>query len=176
MTQYMNGKIYKIVCNTTNECYIGSTTQTLCKRLATHVQDYKKYLKSNHGFVTSYPILERGNYNIILLEEVNCENREQLHRAERKHIETNVCLNHCIPTRDWKEYREANQQKHDEYMTQWKNENKEHIKEWRKDYNEVNKERNKISRKLYLSQRTEEQIVRDKEKKKEYDKQRKAKK
>mmetsp|Transcript_32665 Transcript_32665/g.38319 ORF Transcript_32665/g.38319 Transcript_32665/m.38319 type:complete len:103 (+) Transcript_32665:95-403(+) len=41
MVNYKNGKIYKIVCNETNEIYIGSTTQTLTDRLCQHVSKFK---------------------------------------------------------------------------------------------------------------------------------------
>jgi predicted GIY-YIG superfamily endonuclease len=41
---YSRGKIYKIVCNITNKIYIGSTCEpTLARRLAWHVQDFKKW-------------------------------------------------------------------------------------------------------------------------------------
>ncbi len=156
MPDYNNGKIYKIVCNITQECYVGSTTQPLSKRLAQHVTDYKRYLLGKDLGTSSYPILERGNYDIVLLEEVKCDKKEQLHMEERKHIEANVCVNHNIPTRT-----------KCEYMTQWRNENKEHVKACRKDYNEAHKEHRKEYAKRYLSQKTEEQIT----KKKEYDKQ-----
>ena len=32
----MSGIIYKIVCNETDECYVGSTIQGLAKRMAVH--------------------------------------------------------------------------------------------------------------------------------------------
>ena len=43
MVNYTNGKIYKIVCLTTNQIYIGSTTKPLSTRLANHRADYKLY-------------------------------------------------------------------------------------------------------------------------------------
>ena len=36
MVNYTNGKIYKIICLTTNDIYIGSTTKPLSTRLANH--------------------------------------------------------------------------------------------------------------------------------------------
>ena len=41
---YKNSKIYRIVCNTTNKQYIGSTTQPLFKRLSKHKCNYNEYL------------------------------------------------------------------------------------------------------------------------------------
>jgi hypothetical protein len=43
MPNYQDGNIYKIVCNITDECYIGSTCEpTVARRLAGHVIDYKR--------------------------------------------------------------------------------------------------------------------------------------
>ena len=42
--KYNNSKIYKIVCNITNEVYYGSTVQGLSKRLKGHVNDSKQFV------------------------------------------------------------------------------------------------------------------------------------
>ena len=104
---YANGKVYKIVCNITGDIYIGSTTQVLSKRLAQHREKYKGYSNGqlSKKATTSFSIIERGNYDIVLIENVACGSKEELHRAERKHIETNKCVNKQIPTRTPKEYR-----------------------------------------------------------------------
>ena len=47
MVNYANGKIYRIVCNTTGKQYIGSTTRPLSERLNGHKKDLDKYLKGN---------------------------------------------------------------------------------------------------------------------------------
>ena len=160
MPDYNNGKIYKIVCNLTKECYVGSTTQPLSKRLAGHVNEYKRYSLGKSVATSSFPILERGNYDIVLLEEVKCDNKEQLHKEERKHIEANVCVNHNMPLRKKKEYREANKDKileskkkyyeitrdkQIEKSRQYREDNKDKIaentKERRKKYTEVDKEK-----------------------------------
>ena len=46
MVNYQLGKIYKIVDNTNNNIYIGSTCEpTLARRLSNHICVYKKYLE-----------------------------------------------------------------------------------------------------------------------------------
>ena len=41
MPNYQLGKIYKIVDNTNNNIYVGSTCEpTLARRLSSHVRDY----------------------------------------------------------------------------------------------------------------------------------------
>ena len=84
MVNYAFGKIYKIVCNKTGLVYVGSTCEpTLAHRLARHKQDYSKYLRGVRGLTASFKILENNDYDIVLLEDVKCENRDQLFQRER---------------------------------------------------------------------------------------------
>ena len=80
--KYQYGKIYKIVSNVSDKVYYGSTCEKqLSRRLAGHRSDYKKYLSNDekYHFLTSFKILEEDNYDIVLVEEVNCNSKEQLH-------------------------------------------------------------------------------------------------
>jgi hypothetical protein len=104
MVNYSNGKIYKIIDNTNNKIYIGSTVQSLATRISQHRYDYQAYLKSGERMMTSFQILENGNYDIVLLEKFSCESKEELHARERHHIEKNNCVNKFIPTRTKREY------------------------------------------------------------------------
>ena len=92
---YKNGKIYKIVCNTTGLQYIGSTCNPyLSTRLAQHRAVYKRYLQNKkNNFISSFEVLKNENYEIILIENCPCETKDQLHARERFHIENNDCVN-----------------------------------------------------------------------------------
>jgi hypothetical protein len=80
MVNYSNGKNYKIICNITNECYIGSTCEPiLARRLAGHVANYKSYLKGKGNNVTSFKIIANGNYNIVLIELFPCDTKDELY-------------------------------------------------------------------------------------------------
>ena len=60
---YKNGKIYKIVCNTTGLQYIGSTCNPyLSTRLAGHRSDYKRYLQNKTRYISSFEVLKNNNY------------------------------------------------------------------------------------------------------------------
>ena len=108
---YQLGKIYKIICNATGLCYIGSTTQRLlCQRLSQHIGDYKKWKRGKHHFITSYKVIENEDYEIVLLEEYPCEIKDQLRSCERYWIEHTECVNKIIPTRTYKEYYEDNKE------------------------------------------------------------------
>jgi len=142
--RYLNhGKIYKIVCNVTGDVYYGSTTQSLKERLRMHNKDYKRYLNGNYHYVTSFKIIENGNYNIHLVENYRCMNRKQLESIERIYIEGYTCINKNIPTRTTreyiKEYHKNNKDKKKAYDKKYYENNKHKIKEYSKEYYENNK-------------------------------------
>jgi hypothetical protein len=145
MVNYQQGKIYRLVCNTTGLVYVGSTCEpTLARRLNGHKSDYKYSLKIGNGFITSFKILENNNYEIILIESFPCSSKDELHQRERYYIETMDCVNKNIPTRPKKEqkieYNEKNKEKIVEYRKYYRENNKEKIVEYKKQYFEENKE------------------------------------
>lgn len=109
MVNYNLGKIYKIIDNTNENIYIGSTCEpTLARRLSKHVWSFKFYKEGGKtNFVTSFTIIENENYDIVLLENCICQSKDQLHTRERYYIESMKCVNKVIPTRTDKEYRES---------------------------------------------------------------------
>jgi len=141
MNKYINGKIYKIVCNITDDVYIGSTIQTLKRRL-------KKHMAMD---CISKEIIKNGNYKIELIEDYPCNNKRELELREQYYIDNNKCINIKNAYTDRKEYNK-------EYRI--KNKNK--IKEYDKEYNIKNKDKKK---EYYIKNKNN-----IKEYKKEYDK------
>tara|TARA_R110002072_G_C7617770_1_gene505629 strand:+ start:100 stop:576 length:477 start_codon:yes stop_codon:yes gene_type:complete len=123
MSNYQNGKIYKLICNDENLIYIGSTTQLLHKRLYQH----KNYYKNNKS-ITSSKLFDKGNVKIVLIELYPCNSKMELFKRERHFIETLECVNKSIPTRN---------------KNEWYIENKEIIKKRSKEWGEKNKEKRK---------------------------------
>jgi hypothetical protein len=107
MADYANGKIYRLVCNVTGLQYIGSTVSPLSVRLTGHTQGYKRYQKGTTNFVTSYKILESGNFAIDLIEDYPCKENKELLTRERYYIEKLDCVNKIIPSRTHQEWYEA---------------------------------------------------------------------
>ena len=83
MTDYQLGKIYKIVDNTNDNVYIGSTCKSLAQRLSGHVDTYKQYLKGKYHYVTSFDIIQNNNYDMILIENYPCDYKDELLARER---------------------------------------------------------------------------------------------
>jgi hypothetical protein len=138
MPDYSKGKIYRIVCNETGEQYIGSTIQSLSRRLAKHVWESKN--NQEHG-CKSFPIIQRGNYQMVLVEEYPCENKNQLDRRERHFIEATDCLNKYIPSRTKAEWHEANRDRMLELQHQYRVENRDKIAEQHRQYREANRDK-----------------------------------
>ena len=106
-----NAKIYKIVDNTNDNKYIGSTCKTLKTRLSEHKSDYKRFLKGLYHNVKSFDIIKNNDYNIELLEDCDIKTKNELLARERFFIENNECLNKVIPGRTKKEYKIVNKDK-----------------------------------------------------------------
>ncbi len=111
LERYKTAKVYKIVDNTNGNIYIGSTCKSLCKRLAQHRYDYKKYLSGESHYMSSFEVLKNENYNIVLIENVeNCISKEELLKRERFYIDSLDCVNKVIPGRTHKEYYVVNKE------------------------------------------------------------------
>jgi len=123
--RYVNGKIYKIVCNLTGEVYYGSTIQKLNYRISGH--------KCSLG-CESRLIINRNNYYYVLIENYSCNNKKELETRERWYVENNDCINKIIPTRTMKEWKEDNKEKiqvRDKiYREKIKDQSGEYKKEW----------------------------------------------
>ncbi len=84
MSNYENGKIYKLIDNKSNMIYIGSTCKSLEQRLKAHQQDYIRYKAGKQHFITSYKILANNDYKIELLKLHPCKNKKELDIEEGK--------------------------------------------------------------------------------------------
>jgi len=132
---YNQGKIYKIVCNNTNNIYIGSTIKKyLCDRLSLHTHKYRNLKeKSNRGV---FSIIGGGNYKIELIENFSCNNKKELLEREKEIIEEyklsyNV-VNEINPITTKEEYIKR--------AIEWGRNNPEKKKEIQKRYVENNKD------------------------------------
>jgi len=96
MTNYDNGKIYKIVVNNTDEeyePYIGSTTKKyLSQRLVQHRSNYKTRKSKNLGSFKLFDKYGTENCEIILIENYPCKSIDELRSRERYHYDI---INNC---------------------------------------------------------------------------------
>jgi hypothetical protein len=135
MVNYKNSKIYRIYDNETGKCYYGSTCNTLERRLCQHEKGFKSYLNGNHGYVSSFEIIEKNNYNISLVENCDFNSRKQLRQRERFYIENNECVNQVIPCRTSKEYFQKNKSHIYEKHREWCKNNNQKLLEKKRQFN-----------------------------------------
>ena len=91
----MKGYIYKIVSNGL-EPYYGSTTNFKARKWS-HTSTFNQYNKGKGRFCYSFLHLENPDYKIILLEELDVENKTELLRIEGEYIKNNICINIATP-------------------------------------------------------------------------------
>ncbi len=144
MPNYQNGKIYKIVNYENDDIYIGSTCEpTLARRLAEHVSCYKRYLDGKFAYLTSFKVIETGNYDIQLIEMYPCNNKMELHAREGYWIRLVDCVNKNVAGRSKKKYYEVNKEAISKQRKVYREENREMISKQRKAYYESNKDKKK---------------------------------
>lgn len=82
MSSYASGKIYKITSPHTDKIYIGSTAQSLERRMINH----KHYYKHNKG-ISSKPMFDSGDPQIELIEEYPCHTKKELLLREQYYMD-----------------------------------------------------------------------------------------
>ena len=154
---YKNGKIYKIEPKgdyDEGDVYIGSTTkQYLCQRMAQHLSEYKRFKNGikEHSLM-SFDLFDKygdDNFDIVLLESVEANSKDELHQRESHYIRNTKCVNKYIPLRTRKQYKVDNKDKVNEQYKRYREKNKDRISERDKQYKEMNKEKITEVRKQY---------------------------
>ena len=148
---YENGKIYKIVGS--GLTYYGSTIDKLCNRKSNHKNQIKN---QNQTLCSSKDIIDKGNWEMILVELFPCENKEQLFWRERWWIENNICINKQRPItteeekkKDIKDYHLEHKEYLKEYFKDYYIAHKEELNVKSKDYRLANKDIISVQRKEY---------------------------
>lgn len=160
--KYSRGKIYRLVNTTDNEVYVGSTCNTLNRRLYNHRN------KAKHRTSKVYAHLSNIGWDkvqIELLEEYPCNNVQELLAKEREYIEQlKPTLNSSLPTRTNKEYKQHHREQvlessrkyekihHEERKAshlQYRQNNRAFLAACSKEYYDANKEKVAERKKLY---------------------------
>ena len=139
MVNYSNGKIYKIEPITEHDegdIYIGSTTkQYLSQRMDKHRSSYKGWKINKTKKMMSYDLFDKydvNNCQIVLLEIVNANSKDELQAREKHYIKLLNCVNKYVPMRTKQEYKDDNKVKILEYQKQYKIDNREKMLTWHK--------------------------------------------
>lgn len=144
MVNYAETIIYKIVCKdlTIKSVYVGHTTN-FRRRKHNHKSVCDNENRKEYNLNVYKFIRENGgwnNFEMIMVEEYNCENSLQAHQRERYWVETlNADLNYQIPSRTIREWYDDNREELTERKKKYYENNKEEILQQHKKYREENK-------------------------------------
>lgn len=141
-TNYPKAHIYKLCCKDLDvqDIYIGSTIN-FRRRKSRHKNNCNNISSKEHNlyvykFIRAYGGWE--NWCMILITEVNCDSKLELHQKERQHIEAlKATLNIGIPARTQEEKKIY----YKNYNQIYRQVNRDYIIQYKKDYYYKNKER-----------------------------------
>jgi hypothetical protein len=141
MKDYSKGKIYSIRSAHTDKVYIGSTTETLARRLAAHRSSYTSCQNGKRNYITSCELVQYPDCYIELVENFPCLCNEELGKREGEITRaTPNYVNKRIEGRTPAEHYQDNKEKigriHKEYYVV----NTEQIKKKQKEYRQNNGE------------------------------------
>jgi hypothetical protein len=171
MSNYENGKIYKLTSPNTDMIYIGSTIQSLNRRFNSHKIDINK----GKG-ITSFNMFIWNDAKIQLIERYECNSKKELVLREQYYIElySDYCVNFRKAYQTEKQRKVYNKkykqtEKYKETEKKYKQTNIEKIKTKNKVYREINKDKIRQSTKIYeetnqdrLKQRRKELYIKNK--------------
>lgn len=170
---YTNGIIYRIKNIYTDECYVGSSAETIDERFSKHKYCYKTH-ELNHKWVSSYYLfLKYGveNCYIELIKKFPCSSKKELEREEGfLTLQEPNRVNIKIAGRTRKEYYEDNteiiKEKKQKYYEdnadkvkasskKWSEDNADKVKSYKKNWSNVNADKVEASRQKYCENNAE---------------------
>lgn len=128
------GRVYKIVCGQSNECYVGSTFDELKYRFQTHKTKYRQHT-SKCSVVELFDKYGIDNCKMLLIKQYEVIDRRHLEVYETLWIKKLNSINKVEPCggllekQYQKQYRKKNEKVLKEYGKQWYRENREKIKQ-----------------------------------------------
>ena len=116
-TETFTGKVYQLFCED-GYYYIGSTKNELRKRLFGHKKDSKTETQSNRRVYTHINKLGWDKVKIVLIEEVQCMNKQELLRKETEHITKHKDDKYCLNMHHMGPYRTHEKKNKQRKLTQ----------------------------------------------------------
>jgi hypothetical protein len=153
----MIGYIYKIHCNKTGEDYYGSTAYK--SRISSHKCSTDLNLSKRQ--CTSRQIIDRNDWEFIIIEEIEFEDKTELKIKERYYFDNFKCINKVTPyaTKEEINQRKSERGKSEKGKAEKKayyEANKEKLKLYGREYYAANKEAVAAQKKVYREANREE--------------------
>ena len=138
--KYDNGKIYKIRNEITDDIYVGSTCNLLCKRM---VQHRAYHANQKYRNIRLYKLMNEigvEEFHIELIELFPCSSKDELRAREGHFIRSMGNLNHKIGGRTQQEYYADNKDKLAIKQKEYYMEHVNAIKKYNVEYRCINKD------------------------------------
>jgi len=130
----MFGRIYRLIGG--DKFYIGSTIQTLTRRLSKHKSRSKEKDRKNSNLYKYFTEIGWENVTIELIEEIEIKTRKDLFELECKYIRDSLidekCLNINRPVRTIEERKEQDRQIGKRIRSERPDHERERVAEWRR--------------------------------------------
>ena len=149
------GYIYKIICNHSNDVYVGSTFNRLSDRLRQHISHYSIWSSgtvnevNEHVCVSIYPYFEKygvSNFTIVPIKQYEVIDRKHLMMYEQIWINKLKCVNKHAAFNPLNQSGKLRYHSNKARINDWKSKNKDKIDSINQRYREKN--RDKISEKV----------------------------
>ena len=169
MPGYRNGKIYNILNNIDGETYVGSTINTLSRRMAHHRSETKR--NPQNKLYKHMHELDVDNFYIEPIENYPCNDAYELRAREGYYIREIGTLNANASCRTPLECIEYKNQYWDKHIERYNEEKRKYRSDNKDEYNEKRRSRyqeNKEISKAYYN-KNKEQIKQQRHEKKQHD-------
>jgi hypothetical protein len=103
--------------------------------MSEHRSKYKKYMKGTKKYLSSFRVMENGDYDIILIENYPCDSKDQLFARERYYTDEIECVN--IRKNQGLSLELGKKEYTKERSKEYREKNAEKIKEYRKINSEI---------------------------------------
>ena len=167
---FKNGKIYCIRNWVDDDLYVGSTTQSLSKRMQTHRGNMYSEKCWNYRLYQKMRDIGKEHFYIELIEKYECDDIEELRKKEGEWIRKIGTLNQLVAGRtkqeNYIENRDRILAEQREYNKNRKEEIKEYNKKRREDKREELSEQQKVkyqNKKEHYKQKSSENYYNNKE-------------
>ena len=167
---FKNGKIYSIRNWVDDDIYVGSTTQTLSKRMERHRGNLNSEKCWNYRLYQKMRDVGKEHFYIELIEKYECNDIEELRKKEGEWIRKIGTLNQLVAGRTKKEHYIENRDRilaeQKEYADNHKEQRREYDKQRREDKREEISEQQKVkyqNNKEHYKQKSSENYYNNKE-------------
>ena len=125
MPNYATGKIYKILNSVDDHVYVGSTINTLSRRMAQHRANMKTRTCNMYNHMN---VLGHAEFYIELIENYPCDSKEELLAKEGKWIRQIGTLNKQIAGRSQQQYYDDNKDQIAQKIKDFRADNPEEVR------------------------------------------------